>query len=484
MGDMFIPIWGIIFIIGSILYYYVLNINKEPTRIEVIFWNVLARGMSYGEFLTNGGDKVNVIWSDRKYRIADKIIEQLHEGRIVTCVEMDHYSWFLRYIRECNPALDIRGHYCPKIDRNKNFSNSNLSLSVSRLLRKYDSEVEIVSNLNGKDLKMAYSKLCEYYVEDNRNIESFDDNYVCIDYMDFLGELLGTTLISTMPYVSFDCSCVFWDSNRFTKFENIESPHKKFDYNYDYKNIANIDYNEDGFTGVRLMERKTKMVFDVFVAHLKSGESAKDELTRTYSIHNILEHIKKVALKNSILCMDSNTSEQYQNDMELGYIVDKKGAVLGILYDYVNKFWDTDNLHNNIKQTKDTICWKMRAGSRQEKKNGSLMADRIDVMLTPKTIYTEQFIPYKSKITEEDYKYIMEWRNTKSVRDKIKTECIENKWSNNTSENIFSDGFSNTLMKINGNSQDDKLAEIIEKLYPNRNMPSDHPMVGTVMYLD
>ena len=63
-------------------------------------------------------------------RIADKIIEQLHEGRIVTCVEMDHYSWFLRYLREREPSLDIRGHYCPKIDRNKDFSNSNLSLYI------------------------------------------------------------------------------------------------------------------------------------------------------------------------------------------------------------------------------------------------------------------------------------------------------------------------------------------------------------------
>ena len=32
-----------------------------------------------------------------------------------------------------------------------------------------------MSNLDGENLKMAYSKLCEYYVEDNRNIESFDD---------------------------------------------------------------------------------------------------------------------------------------------------------------------------------------------------------------------------------------------------------------------------------------------------------------------
>ena len=191
-------------------------------------------------------------------------------------------------------------------------------------------------------------------------------------------------------------------------------------------------------------------------------------------------------LNNSVTygCMDSNTSEQYHKNMELGYILDKKGEVLGLLYDYVNQFWETDNLKNNIKQTKDTICWKMRAGSRQEKKNGALMADRIDVMLTTKTIYTEQFIPYESKITEEDYNYIMEWRNTKYFRDTIKTECIESNWCNNTSENMFSDGFSNTLMKINGTSQDDKLAEIIDKLYPNNDMPSDHPMVGTVMYLD
>ena len=477
---MFVILWGFAFILCTIIYNYYYSFYKDPTRIEVVFWNILAHGLSYGEFLTNGGDKVNVFWSERKYRIANKIMEQLQEGRIVTCVEMDHYYWFLNYIRECEPFMDIRGHYCPKIDKNKNYSNSNLSVSVSTLLNKYDYEVEIVANLNGEDLKIAYSKLCEYYIEDDRNIESFEDNVVSIDYMDFLSKLLGTTIISTMPYVSFDCSCIFWDNNKFSKTEHIES------YVDEFKNIADIDYNETGFTGIRFMERKSKHVFDVFVAHLKSGESPHDELKRIESFEPILNHIKKVAYKNYILCMDSNTSKQYQDNMELGYIVDKTGAVIGILYDYLNQFWETDNMYNNIKQTKDTICWKMRAGSKQEKKNGALMADRIDVMLTPKNMYTEQFIPYESKITDEDYKYIIMWRTSKHFRNIIKKECIENKWKNNTSENEFSNNFSKTLLinNISKETNNNKVGEIIDKLYPNLNMPSDHPMVGTIMFLD
>ena len=93
--------------------------------------------------------------------------------------------------------------------------------------------------------------------------------------------------------------------------------------------------------------------------------------------------------------MDSNTSKQYQDNMELGYIVDKTDEVVGILYDYLNQFWETDNMYNNIKQTKDTICWKMRAGSRQEKKNGALV--RLGVR--PQHLKIDDRGPIEGKVT-------------------------------------------------------------------------------------
>ena len=57
---MFIILWGVAFILCTIIYNYYYSFYKDPTRIEVVFWNILAHGLSYGEFLTNGGDKVNV----------------------------------------------------------------------------------------------------------------------------------------------------------------------------------------------------------------------------------------------------------------------------------------------------------------------------------------------------------------------------------------------------------------------------------------
>lgn len=80
----------------------------------------------------------------------------------------------------------------------------------------------------------------------------------------------------------------------------------------------------------------------------------------------------------------------------------------------------------------------------------------------------------------------MDWRNTKYLRDTIKKECINNKWNNNMSENIFSNNFSSTLLSTNNieKNKDNTVWEIIDKLYPNHDMPSDHPMVGTIMFLD
>ena len=380
-----------------------------------------------------------------------------------------------------------------------------MSVYITSLLHKYDSSIEIVPKLKGDKLTEAYNKLIEFTQNDKSNkLPSFESNAVSKDYMKFLSEILDIELTLDMPYVSFDCSVIFWSEKYFTKKEipgyvqSLSSISQSISHSITtkHKNINNQHYDEDCFMGIRMINNKSNNEFDVFVAHIKSGESSEAEYERVESIKKLLNNIRPkvgigVALNNHVLCMDSNTSELYQNNFNKSYIYDKKsGSLLGKLDKYANEIWKGYKYKNHIPQNKNTICWKMRAGSRQEDKNGAIMADRIDVILTPKHIFAKYFSPIHSNITDYDYKYIMAWRTNEKYRNAIKNECIQNKWENNNKNNKVSEELAEMLIdpeienKYTNTDKTsvEKVTDIFNKLYPNIYMPSDHPMIGAVIY--
>jgi hypothetical protein len=485
-------IYFIYIFIALIYIYYNTNTNTNTNTfgINVIFWNILCEGMGYGEFMTNGGDTKNIDWEKRKYKIADNIGSQLQRGRIVSCVEVDNYSWIVQYLKRKYPELQINSVYCPKVNVKKNYSNNNLSIYITTLLNKYDSSIEIVPNLKENNITLAYAQLIKFYLGNNINLETFESNNVSKEYMEFLSNILNVKLTPSMPYISFDCSVIFWSDRYFTKIKMIK---QNIDSTIDIKNLGYIKYfNEDGFMGLRMRDNKTKIKFDIFVAHIKSGENAIAELERTISLTKILKYINNVGLKNRIICMDSNTSQLYQKNIPLGKIYDKKYNYIGTLKNYVTDIWKDYRYNNVIYQNKDTMCWKMRAGSRQKHKNGELMADTIDVILVPKNIYSVPFIPITSKITNEDYNYIIKWRTNSLRRAAIKHQYLTKSWENDINKNEITAELSKFLINTydndntnaNDNANTNKVRTIFKKMYPNIHMPSDHPMIGAIVYFN
>ena len=439
---------------------------------EVVFWNMLSEGLSGGQFMTEGGDEKNIDWSVRKDKIIQRMNEQLSMGRIFTCVELDHFPDILKQLQKENPS--IRGIFMPKIDNGK---NSSLSLMITEMLHEYNRSEERNPNLKDSELKAAWSRLVYYYRSNPDG--GLKDHPTMADVGMFetegqeqiLTELLGP-IEPDMPYVSSDGSAIFWSEEYYHMMLNI-----------------NLGPHPCGFVGARF-EKKTiymyeellgsRQLFDVYVAHLKSGENEAAELERVESMTKILAVLDTCALPHSVFCLDSNTGVQYEASMKKGP-VSKKGKEIGYLDTFLSGLLADNGYTNWIVQDKDTACFKFRAGSDQLKKNGVLMIDTIDAILSRKALCTP-FCPYKSPLTDDEYNLIMKWRNTPALRSLIKIVCDNEDWTTDITQNTFTEKFLSALSQDSHLSNED-VYNIFTKLYPNVDVASDHPMVGVSMSL-
>ena len=161
--------------------------------------------------------------------------------------------------------------------------------------------------------------------------------------------------------------------------------------------------------------------------------------------------------------------------------VSKKGKEIGYLDTFLSGLLADNGYTNWIVQDKDTACFKFRAGSDQLKKNGVLMIDTIDAILSRKALCTP-FCPYKSPLTDDEYNLIMKWRNTPALRSLIKIVCDNEDWTTDITQNTFTEKFLSALSQDSHLSNED-VYNIFTKLYPNVDVASDHPMVGVSMSL-
>merc|ERR1712061_738464 len=80
--------------------------RMHSCKLKCVSWNVLADGMSSNEFITNGGDEVNVLWTSRFPRIC-KIMQRFFEDgvQVVGLQENDHPYSILNELKKDNPEI-------------------------------------------------------------------------------------------------------------------------------------------------------------------------------------------------------------------------------------------------------------------------------------------------------------------------------------------------------------------------------------------
>jgi hypothetical protein len=77
--------------------------ERGPRRDGVLnfaTWNMLADGMSYGEFMTDAGDGPVTVWPVRGPRVLDVCVEAMRSSAVLAVQENDHFFEILHALRE------------------------------------------------------------------------------------------------------------------------------------------------------------------------------------------------------------------------------------------------------------------------------------------------------------------------------------------------------------------------------------------------
>lgn len=352
----------------------------------IAVWNILADGLSHGEFLTKNGIE-DIDWNRRRDRIVSSI-KKMNLDLIAT-IENDHPHWILNKLGTPWKAIIVF-----------KTKNEMLKYTVCRRLRPLDPNVTFESEY-ATDLASLYgcSETDAYRCDNTITIYYRSDKYL------YTGSEIQTT----------------------------ES-----------------DYYFTTFTEINTNKQVT-----IAVAHLPSGEAQNREALRVDEMTRLLDSLKEY--ERVVILMDSNTSTHYERKYDIM-------TVSQVIDQYKYKLVNTDQCE----------CFKLRhAYGDQPSKYGQFMFDAIDKILVPEAMHAIQ-IQSTSFLTPKQRNLVYTLRTIPKYRNIIKDQCIQ-KWGF-TVDTIDFEALWNQLQLPDIYDIND-LRGSFERLYPNDELPSDHPPV-------
>lgn len=229
---------------------------EKPKVLTVATWNMLADGLSKGEFMTMGGDAEVTHWSKRGPRVAAVIKELLMEQNvhIVAIVESDRFHWLLEELRVSSKGL-IGGLHMIKVDEMKLKGTTVFRLRPLENHRTYLTEcgrfAQEVAAIYGASPNDAF------------NIDDGHSFFYRTDLVSPVQNQDGCTKIGEKCFVQ----------------------------EFAWKNVS------------------PSMSFHVVSAHMKSGEGDKENSRRALEAAELAGVLKP--LPRAVLCVDSNFSSNY-----------------------------------------------------------------------------------------------------------------------------------------------------------------------------
>jgi hypothetical protein len=223
--------------------------------------------------------------------------------------------------------------------------------------------------------------------------------------------------------------------------------------------VPSICFTPDDFYRIPMVELGTKMEFNLVVAHLKSGERLAEEALRVAEMIKIFTSISD----NTIILMDSNNGPYYESEYKGGPTVSQT------IHDH--KFVILDNPTGQ--------CFKLRhSRGDQPNKFGQLMFDTIDKIVVPNStkgriVDTNSILSVKERALATLLR--LEYRSI------IKDLCVKY-WSDTVDSIDFKMLWDRLYLSEPYEMVD--LIGLFEKLYPNEEMPSDHPPVVAEIYFE
>ena len=309
--------------------------GKCTQTVHVGFWNMLADGLSAGEFMgpTVVDTRDVALWPKRREGVVRVLGAMLEHCDLVGVVENDKYPEVLERLREIHP--DVRGVFRAKKPVREShaykFGTKNRSEQIVNPKNKQGEltvDDDVKNKLYADYSEQKYINEIDAYRTPSRTV--YDDGL-------------------TIYYRSDRVQLVNGDQENMMY--PLGDPDKRDFHTWTFRRVGG---GPD---------------FDVTVAHLASGDVPRNAVQRGNAL---AEMTRGEFLRPRIMLMDSNFSEHY---------IDGKGKCDGCTYNNMQLIEDA-GLVDVLSSSEGLESFKMRhAAGGQEDKFCDLMFDRIDRIL-------------------------------------------------------------------------------------------------------
>jgi hypothetical protein len=471
--------------------------------IKVGFWNMLAVGLSDDGFVTE--DPESIDWAVRGPKIVAVLNRMFDEGYdVISVVENDMFLYILEGLQA--EGRPIYG----EIQRIRNKKNVNNSYTQWFKQTK--------TNTRSFQHFIKNESDCEEFVQ-LMNSDKTSDGAPDVSVSD--------------PYLADHGNSVYWNPAKVYAVGPVFPEFNQVNCLLTRSFKCYIGRGDNGFVQKFVKEQSDGFLieFNVLTAHLKSGESAKEEQERVDTLTPLLRAM--ATLTNPVVLMDSNSSVHYRKAIDL------ETNVATVIEDA--GFVDAIDTPGNRAQ-----CVKLRGDTVQKQKAGEIMCDTIDVLLTKRGTNV-QVIPvggvqlynpaHKTIMTKlradpEPRQRVSSWvlnannrydangtyigsddgelrptgfplvpiqNKEKTITLKMMSSNKKSRWGPDAKTNVYK-GFAkylfpnesdvgflwrlyNRLWGGEPEFTDETLESAFRGLYPNKNMPSDHPPLGAIIEL-
>jgi hypothetical protein len=432
--------------------------------LTVGFWNILADGLSAGEFMSRTPDEsLNIaLWEKRGPKVARILSEMLQTCALVGVVENDHAQGLLHCLQRHDPTIKavhvIKGRY-HKSNAYK-FFHTRSSKELLQAVR----PVSMV--VNGSQTEEEYNTAMR--------AKMFAGSHDMDSYSAAL-DLYRTALRVGVDAVADDGLTIYFRSDLVRlQMTDTRTLLTTLTRNSDLQETGDTSYFTWSFQRIA-----DSTPFKITVAHLKSGADFKGARQRT---RELTVMISDPWVRESIILMDSNFSAHYPDGHSHGHLeknttyamcprcvdISNANRTNIVLAGESRRLLSTVGFVDALSGSKGNECLKMRhAAGNQPKKFCEFMFDRLDRIMVPRN-FTTSCHPVEVKTSFQRYdpahtETLTLYRTDRDLRNGLRQAGRAGMW-------FSADECTGTFPALHC-------------LYPNDDAPSDHPPVSADIFL-
>lgn len=265
-----------------------------PTfKLKCMSWNILADGMSSNEFITNGGDEVNTLWTSRRFRICQILQKFLQDNvQVIGLQENDHPYFILNELQKFKP--EIRCIHLLAEDCARSADKLRLAAIYDYLNTNNSTFRNATSNTNksAQDFDSLYSRINDWYK--TNQLDEIKKVFTMTSFKEEHSKILQQFLKRSPDdlYVVNDGVSIYYDSSVLEYIEPMPcSQMNKTEFptlftGHDLECLFKIRSSSSK------LESNTTKFLGVICSHFKSGEGSKNEKRRVDQISHILQVAK------------------------------------------------------------------------------------------------------------------------------------------------------------------------------------------------